>query len=80
MPVTEKTPIWAAGQRCSTPRASGGALGGQFASEKPGEFIAPHGLVVDSHGDVYVERSPTPATGFPTRREMRSFQKFKRAD
>ena len=29
-------------------------FGGQFAGEKPGEFVAPHSVVTDSRGDVYV--------------------------
>jgi DNA-binding beta-propeller fold protein YncE len=29
-------------------------LGGAHAGEGPGEFTAPHGLAVDSHGDIYV--------------------------
>ena len=83
MPVTEKTPNL--GPRVSVLDAKGqrvARFGGQFASEKPGEFIAPHGLVVDSRGDVYVgEVSWTGYGQFLTPpRVMRSFQKFKRAD
>jgi hypothetical protein len=29
-------------------------LGGLKAGDAPGEFIAPHGLAVDSRGDIYV--------------------------
>lgn len=29
-------------------------LGDVYPGEKPGQFTAPHGLVVDSHGDIYV--------------------------
>ena len=29
-------------------------LGHMHAGEAPGQFIAPHGIAVDSHGDVYV--------------------------
>jgi DNA-binding beta-propeller fold protein YncE len=29
-------------------------LGNPHAGEAPGQFIAPHGLAVDSHGDIYV--------------------------
>jgi DNA-binding beta-propeller fold protein YncE len=29
-------------------------LGGRHAGEAPGEFIAPHGIAVDSRGDIYV--------------------------
>jgi hypothetical protein len=82
MPVTEKTPNL--GPRVSVLDAKGervARFGGQFASEKPGEFIAPHGLVVDSRGDVYVgEVSWTGYGQFLTPpRVMRSFQKFRRA-
>ena len=31
-----------------------GRFGGRFAGEKPGEFTAPHGCVIDSRGDLYV--------------------------
>ena len=31
-----------------------GRVGGRFAGEKPGEFVAPHGCAVDSRGDLYV--------------------------
>jgi DNA-binding beta-propeller fold protein YncE len=83
MPVTEKTPNL--GPRVSVLDAKGqrvARFGGQFASEKPGEFIAPHGLVVDSHGDVYVGEVSYTGYGqfLKPPREMRSFQKFKRAD
>ena len=83
MPVTEKTPNL--GPRVSVLDAKGqrvARFGGQFASEKPGEFIAPHGLVVDSHGDVYVGEVSYTGHGqfLKPPREMRSFQKFKRLD
>jgi hypothetical protein len=29
-------------------------LGGLHAGTSPGQFIAPHGLAVDRHGDIYV--------------------------
>jgi hypothetical protein len=82
MPVNEKTPNL--GPRVSVLDGKGqrrARFGGQFASEKPGEFIAPHGLVVDSRGDVYVgEVSWTGYGQFLTPpRVMRSFQKFRRA-
>jgi DNA-binding beta-propeller fold protein YncE len=82
MPVNEKTPNL--GPRVSVLDGKGQRLarfGGQFPSEKPGEFIAPHGLVVDSRGDVYVgEVSWTGYGQFLTPpRVMRSFQKFRRA-
>jgi DNA-binding beta-propeller fold protein YncE len=83
MPVTEKTPNL--GPRVSVLDVKGqrvARFGGQFASEKPGEFIAPHGLVVDSHGDVYVGEVSWTGYGqfLDPPRVMRSFQKFRRAD
>jgi DNA-binding beta-propeller fold protein YncE len=82
MPVTAKTPNL--GPRVSVLDAKGqrvARFGGQFASEKPGEFIAPHGLVVDSHGDVYVGEVSWTGYGqfLDPPRVMRSFQKFRRA-
>jgi hypothetical protein len=57
-----------------------GRVGGRFAGEEPGEFIAPHGCAVDSHGDLYVAEVSWTATGkdLDPPREMRSFQKFER--
>ena len=57
-------------------------FGGQFAGEKPGEFIAPHGLVTDSGGDLYVaEVSYTNLGQHETPpRELRSLQKFRRTE
>ena len=83
MPVTAKTPNL--GPRVSVLDAKGqrvARFGGQFASEKPGEFIAPHGLVVDSRGDVYVGEVSWTGYGqfLDPPRVMRSFQKFRRAD
>jgi len=82
MPVNEKTPNL--GPRVSVLDAKGqrvARFGGQFPSDKPGEFFAPHGLVVDSRGDVYV--GEVSYTGFgqflDPPRVLRSFQKFKRA-
>lgn len=82
MPVNAKTPNL--GPRVSVLDGKGQRLarfGGQFPSEKAGEFIAPHGLAVDSRGDVYVgEVSWTGYGQFLTPpRVMRSFQKFRRA-
>ncbi len=34
-----------------------------FAGEKPGEFVAPHGLVIDSRGDLYVAEVAWTAKG-----------------
>ena len=35
-------------------------LGTRPLGEEPGQFIAPHGIAVDSRGDIYVAESPTP--------------------
>ncbi|HUM18252.1 MAG TPA: peptidyl-alpha-hydroxyglycine alpha-amidating lyase family protein [Candidatus Nitrosotalea sp.] len=83
MPVTEKTPNL--GPRVSVLDAKGqrvARFGGQFPSEKPGEFFAPHGLVVDSRGDVYVGEVSYTGYGqfLNPPRVLRSFQKFKRGD
>jgi hypothetical protein len=55
-----------------------GRIGGRFAGEKPGEFIAPHGCVVDSRGDLYVAEVSWTALGrdLTPPREIRSLQKF----
>jgi DNA-binding beta-propeller fold protein YncE len=55
-----------------------GRVGGRFAGEKPGEFIAPHGCAVDSRGDLYVAEVSWTAVGqtLDPPREMRSLQKF----
>ena len=55
-------------------------FGGLFRGEKPGEFTAPHTVVADSHGDVYVgEVSYTSRGSLETPpREIRSVQKFRR--
>ncbi len=53
-------------------------FGGRFAGEEPGEFVAPHGVVVDSRGDVYVAEVAYTAKGRHETppREIRSLQKF----
>ena len=55
-------------------------IGGRFAGEKPGEFVAPHGCAVDSHGDLYVAEVSWTAQGSHEQppREIRSLQKFER--
>ncbi|MBI2217580.1 MAG: hypothetical protein HYU51_09815 [Candidatus Rokubacteria bacterium] len=55
-----------------------GRIGGRFAGEKPGEFIAPHGCAVDSRGDLYVAEVSWTAMGkmLDPPREIRSLQKF----
>jgi DNA-binding beta-propeller fold protein YncE len=57
-----------------------GRIGGRFAGEKPGEFVAPHGCAVDSHGDLYVAEVSWTAQGSHEQppREIRSLQKFER--
>ena len=57
-----------------------GRIGGRFAGEKPGEFVAPHGCAVDSHGDLYVAEVSWTAQGSQENppREIRSLQKFER--
>jgi DNA-binding beta-propeller fold protein YncE len=53
-------------------------VGAPFAGEKPGEFTAPHGVVVDSRGDLYVAEVSYTAKGATETppRELQSFQKF----
>ena len=57
-------------------------LGTQTIGESIGQFIAPHGIAVDSHGDIYVaEVSLTYWTVLYGRKpdhELRSFQKLRR--
>jgi DNA-binding beta-propeller fold protein YncE len=57
-----------------------GRIGGPFAGEKPGEFLAPHGCAVDSRGDLYVAEVSWTAYGSKENppREIRSLQKFTR--
>jgi DNA-binding beta-propeller fold protein YncE len=53
-------------------------VGGKFMGEGPGEFIAPHGIVMDSHGAFYVAEVAFTAKGRHENppREIRSLQKF----
>ena len=55
-------------------------VGGRFAGEKPGEFVAPHGCVVDSRADLYVAEVSWTARGKleSPPREIRSLQKLTR--
>jgi DNA-binding beta-propeller fold protein YncE len=57
-------------------------IGSPFRGEKPGEFIAPHGVVTDSRGDLYVAEVSFTAKGRHEAppREIRCFQKFVRID
>ena len=55
-----------------------GRVGGRFHGEKPGEFVAPHGVVTDSRGDLYVAEVAYTFKGMHEKppREIRSLQKF----
>ena len=55
-------------------------LGDARLGEGPGQFIAPHGLAVDSHGDIYVGEVSWAAYGSKQTppREVRSFRKLVR--
>jgi hypothetical protein len=55
-------------------------VGGRFLGEKPGEFVAPHGCVVDSRRDLYVAEVSWTALGKLENppREIRSLQKLTR--
>ena len=55
-----------------------GRVGGRFYGEKPGEFVAPHGVVTDSRGDLYVAEVAYTFKGKHENppREIRSLQKF----
>ncbi|HXU89541.1 MAG TPA: peptidyl-alpha-hydroxyglycine alpha-amidating lyase family protein [Methylomirabilota bacterium] len=81
LPVNEDVPNL--GARVSILSIKGqllGRIGGAFAGEKPGEFVAPHGCAVDSHGDLYVAEVSWTAKGSHEQppREIRSLQKFER--
>ena len=56
-------------------------IGDRFRGEKPGQFVAPHGVVTDSRGDLYVAEVSWTAKGRHENppREIRSLQKFIRA-
>ena len=57
-----------------------GRVGDRFRGEKPGQFVAPHGVVTDSRGDLYVAEVSWTAKGRHENppREIRSLQKFVR--
>ena len=79
LPVNQAVP--GIGARVSVLSLAGqlvGRFGGRFAGEAPGEFVAPHGVAVDSHGSVYVAEVAYTAKGRheDPPREIRSLQKF----
>ena len=81
MPVTDNTPN--IGPRVSVLDRKGNRLcrfGGP--GEKPGEFNAPHAVVTDSRGDLYVSEVAWTNLGskLDPPRELRSFQKFRRVE
>jgi len=55
-------------------------LGDRAAGEEPGQFITPHGLAMDSRGDLYVGECSWSTTGryLDPPRELRSLQKLVR--
>ncbi len=57
-----------------------GRIGGPFGGEEPGQFIAPHNVAVDSHGDLYVPEVTFSVVGRHENppRELRSLQKLAR--
>ena len=57
-----------------------GRIGDRFRGEKPGQFVAPHGVVTDSRGDLYVAEVSYTAKGRQENppREIRCLQKFLR--
>ena len=55
-------------------------LGDDYAGEAAGQFVSPHGICLDSHGDVYVGEVSWTMMGrtLEPPREMRSLQKLVR--
>ena len=53
-------------------------LGDVWRGEDPGQFISPHGVAIDSHGDIYVGEVSFAAYGryLSPPREIRSFRKL----
>jgi DNA-binding beta-propeller fold protein YncE len=57
-----------------------GRVGDRFAGEGPGQFVAPHGVTLNSRGDLYVAEVSYTIKGRHENppREIRCFQKFAR--
>ena len=57
-----------------------GRYGAPEEGEEPGRFIAPHGIAVDSHGDVYVGEVSYTIRGsrLDPPRELKSLKKLRR--
>ena len=57
-------------------------LGDVWRGEGPGQFISPHGIAIDSHGDIYVGEVSWAAYGrtLSPPREVRSFRKLVKID
>lgn len=57
-------------------------LGDVWRGEGPGQFISPHGIAIDSHGDIYVGEVSWAAYGrtLSPPREVRSFRKLVKVD
>ena len=57
-------------------------LGDICPGEKPGQFIAPHGIAIDSRGDIYVGEVSWTIMGqrLQPPRELRSLQKLEEAE
>jgi hypothetical protein len=55
-------------------------IGDSIEGEAPGQFIAPHGIAVDSHGDIYVGEVSFTIRGskLDPPRELRSLSKLRR--
>jgi len=55
-------------------------FGAEEEGEGPGQFIAPHGIAVDSHGDIYVAEVSYSIRGrrLQPPRELRSISKYRR--
>jgi hypothetical protein len=59
-----------------------GRIGDIRGGEAPGQFIAPHGIAMDSRGDLYVGEVSWTIMGQHLKppRELRSLQKLQRLD